>query len=87
MFIDKKAKGSLIGVNGNAFALLGHFQKCAKKSGWSEEEINQVLKEAKSSDYDHLIDVLMSYLEDEEDEEECDEDDEDDQFEYEDDEE
>lgn len=51
---------NLVGLDGNAFALLGHFQKEAKKAGWSEEEKNKTLQEAQSGDYDHLLKTLMS---------------------------
>ncbi len=59
--INKKVKLSLVGLDGNAFVLLGAFSKQAKKEKWSKEEIGYVLKEAQSSDYDHLLRVLMSY--------------------------
>jgi hypothetical protein len=56
--------GSLVGVNGNAFALMGHFRKLAMKQGWTKAEINKVLTEAMSGDYNHLLQTLDSNMED-----------------------
>lgn len=54
-----EVKLNLVGLDGNAFYLLGAFQKAARKQGYSQEEINNVLEDAQSSDYNHLISVLM----------------------------
>jgi hypothetical protein len=35
----KKLNGTLVGVNGNAFAIMGYFQKEAKKQGWTVDQI------------------------------------------------
>ena len=61
--MPKKVRGCLIGVNGNAFALMGYFQERAKRQGWSKDEIEIVINEAMSSDYSHLITTLDSHLE------------------------
>ena len=55
----KKLNLNLEGLDGNAFALLGHFQKKAQRAGWSEEEIGKKVEEAESGDYDNLLQVLM----------------------------
>jgi hypothetical protein len=55
--------GSLVGVDGNAFALMAHFQRVARREGWSKEEINAVIDEAKSGDYDHLVVTLDLVME------------------------
>ena len=49
----------LQGKDGNAFMLLGHFRKEAKRAGWTEEEIEEVTNEAKRGDYDHLLTTLI----------------------------
>ena len=54
---------SLIGLDGNAYSLMGAFQYQAKKENWTKEEIKTVLDEAKSGDYDNLITVLDSHCE------------------------
>jgi len=61
--IDKSVRLDLVGVNGNAFAIMGAFQRQAKKEGWSKQEINAVLKEAKSRDYDYVITTIQNHCE------------------------
>lgn len=52
---------SLVGVDGNAFMLMGHFKKHAQKNGWAPEDIQAVLDEAKSRDYNHLVFTLSRF--------------------------
>lgn len=59
--ITKKLKLDLVGVDGNAFAILGAFRKQAKKEKWSKEEIETVLLEATKDDYNHLISTILNY--------------------------
>tara|TARA_R110002124_G_scaffold17532_3_gene73507 strand:+ start:388373 stop:388585 length:213 start_codon:yes stop_codon:yes gene_type:complete len=61
--IEKTVNLDLVGVNGNAFMILGVFQRQARKEGWSKEEIDMVLKHAKSGDYDHLLATIMNHCE------------------------
>lgn len=63
MVVDKKVKLKLVGLDGNAFALLGAFAKAAKKAGWTADEIAAVRTEATSGDYNHLIATLMDHTE------------------------
>jgi hypothetical protein len=55
---NKKIDLALIGLDGNAYSLMGAFQKQARREGWSAEEIKAVLDEAKSGDYAHLVTTL-----------------------------
>jgi len=59
--IKKQITLELAGLDGNAFSLMGAFQRQAKREGWSKEEIDAVLEECKSGDYYHLLQTLMSY--------------------------
>lgn len=59
----RKVKLNLVGLDGNAFNLLGQFQRAARKQGWAADEINAVLEEAKSSNYDHLLATLIENTE------------------------
>lgn len=59
----KKIKCKLVGVDGNAFSLMGHFSKCARKQGWNQSEIDKVMQEAMAGDYDNLLRILSSYCE------------------------
>ena len=58
-----KLKGTLVGQNGNAFALMGYFQAKAKKAGWTKDQIKKVIDNAMSEDYDHLVVTLDSQFE------------------------
>ncbi len=59
--VNKTVNLELVGKNGNAFFLMAVFQKQARREGWSEEEIQTVLTEAKSDDYNHLLNTLADY--------------------------
>lgn len=50
----------LEGLDGNAFALLAHANKIAKRVGWNKEQIDELMDEAQSGDYDHLLQTLMN---------------------------
>jgi hypothetical protein len=49
----------LVGTDGNAFSLLGRFSAAAKKAGWDKAEIDGVMNEAMSGDYNHLLRTLV----------------------------
>ena len=59
--INKTVNLTLAGLDGNAFSLMGAFSRQARSEGWSKEEIDKVLKEAMSGDYNHLITTLDTY--------------------------
>lgn len=60
----KTCAGSLVGLDGNAFSIMGYFTRCAKAAGWSREDILKVRAEATSRDYDYLVSTVMLHLED-----------------------
>lgn len=64
----KKVKLELVGLDGNAFGLMGAFSRQAKSEGWTREEINAVLDDAKNGDYDNLLRVLIDHCESPDDE-------------------
>jgi len=68
--IDKTVNLDLVGTNGNAFAIMGVFQRQAKREGWTQNEIDAVLKEAKSRDYNYLLATIENHCEAKEDEDE-----------------
>lgn len=57
----EKVKLDLVGLDGNAFNLLGQFQRAARKQGWSQQAIDAVIAQATSSNYDHLLHVLIEH--------------------------
>ncbi len=59
--VNKTVNLDLVGKDGNAFFLMGVFQRQARREGWSQEEINTVLDEARGDDYNHLIATLLEY--------------------------
>ena len=63
MTIRKKANNSKViidldGPDGNAFFLLGSARKFAKQLGKTEKEINAIIEDMKSGDYENLIKVF-----------------------------
>ncbi len=61
--IDKVVKMNLVGLDGNAFSLMGSFQKNARRQGWTKEEIDFVIQKCMSGDYNNLLSTLMDYTE------------------------
>ena len=53
----------LVGLDGNAFNLLGQFQRAAREQGWPAAEIKAVIDEATSADHDHLLRTLIEHTE------------------------
>lgn len=54
---------NLIGLDGNAFSLMGAFQKQARREKWEKSEIDAVLAECQTGDYNHLLVTLMKHCE------------------------
>ncbi|HAQ69840.1 MAG TPA: hypothetical protein DCR48_02590 [Flavobacteriales bacterium] len=61
--VDKTVNLDLVGVNANAFAIMGAFSRQAKREGWTKQEIDLVLDEAKTGDYDHLLATIILHCE------------------------
>ena len=54
-------KLELVGLDGNAFFLMGAFQRAARKQGRTSEEIKAVMDDCTSGDYNHLLSVLVAH--------------------------
>ena len=52
----------LVGINGNAFMIMGTVTKALRSAGFSKEEIVQYQSQAMSGDYDNLLQVTMSWV-------------------------
>jgi hypothetical protein len=65
----------LVGIDGNAFSIIGACVRAARKAKMPAEDIAMIQKEMTSGSYDHLLATAMKYfaVEGEEDEEEDDE--------------
>jgi len=59
-----KRKYNLVGVDGNAYSLMGYTQGAMRETGFSKDEINKVMTDAKSKDYNNLIVVLDRAIQD-----------------------
>ena len=52
---------SLVGVNGNAFAVMGYTARALKETG-HKDLVTQMQSEAMSGDYNNLLRVCMKYV-------------------------
>ena len=59
----------LVGLDGNVFAIMGAFNREARKQGWTHEEIQVVIDKATSSDYTHLLATILQNVVDPDNEE------------------
>jgi hypothetical protein len=58
-----KPKLKLIGLDGNAFMILGAALKAARKAGWTAEMIGEFQTQAMSGDYKHLLSTVADWFE------------------------
>ncbi|WP_298507411.1 hypothetical protein [uncultured Kordia sp.] len=61
--VNKTVNLDLVGKDGNAYVIMGLFGSQAKKEGWTREEIDAVIEEAKSKDYNYLLATIMNHCE------------------------
>jgi len=52
----------LIGLDGNAFSILGRCRSAMKRARLPEFEINEFTKEATSGDYNHLLATCVEWF-------------------------
>ena len=57
----KQISLTLVGLNGNAYSLMGAFEQQAKRENWTKEEIDEVLNEAMTADYNYLVYILHKH--------------------------
>ena len=57
-----KPRLQLVGEDGNAFFILARASRAARRAGWTEDEWAVVREEAKSGDYDHLLQTVMKHF-------------------------
>lgn len=55
-------KYNLVGVDGNAFSIMGYVKKAMKKEGKSQADIDGYLEEATSGDYSKLVSVSSAVI-------------------------
>ena len=52
----------IVGIDGNAFSIMGTAQKAARRAGLSKDQIEEYLNEAMSGDYDNVISTTMRFF-------------------------
>ena len=57
-----KIKVKLTDCDSNAFLILGKVSRALRRGKVPPEIINEFMKEAQSGDYDHLLQVCLSYV-------------------------
>lgn len=53
---------TLVGVDGNAYSVMGYTARAMKTAGFTQEEVDKMHKEATSSDYFNLLIVCGEYI-------------------------
>lgn len=53
---------NLYGPLGNVFCVMGMWERAAWDNGWTKEQTDEVLKEAKRGNYAYVIQTLNKYL-------------------------
>lgn len=55
-------KYRLVGVNGNAYCVMGYVQTAMREVGMSKEEMKKYSQNAMSGDYNHLLSVSIDMI-------------------------
>jgi hypothetical protein len=50
----------LVGQDGNAFAILGNVQRAMRQANVDKADIDEMMTEAMSDTYDHLLQTVMA---------------------------
>jgi len=53
----------LVGLDGNAFYILGRCRKAMRDADCTKEQIDEFVGKAMEGDYDHLLRTCMDYFE------------------------
>ena len=53
---------TLVGVDGNAYAIMGYVRTAMKRAKMAKEDIDAYTKDATSSDYNHLLVVSCEMI-------------------------
>jgi len=60
--LDSKPKLKLVGEDGNAFSILGRARSALRKAKATPEQIEEFMVDAKSGDYDHLLQTCIKWF-------------------------
>jgi hypothetical protein len=63
--IEEKGKPDcqLIGIDGNAYSIVGAGEQALRKAGYSRVALDEYREDAFSGDYDHVIQTVMKWTE------------------------
>lgn len=61
--VKELVKLNLVGLDGNAFSLMGAFSRAARRQGTPKEEIEAVMTQCRSGNYDNLLSTLIANTE------------------------
>ena len=59
---DYNQKYTLVGIDGNAFSVMGYVSNCMRQEGMSRQDIENYRKEAMSGDYNNLLAVSQDMI-------------------------
>lgn len=65
----KKVRLQLVGLDSNAFSIMGAWRRAANRQGWTVAEMDAVIAEAMNGDYHHLLSTIANHTEDIDDDE------------------
>lgn len=57
-----KPKYSLVGIDGNAYAIMAYVSRAMKEQGFNPSQIYRYVARAKKKDYNHLLSVSITYI-------------------------
>jgi len=60
--MPEKPKVKLVGINGNAFCIMGAVTRALKKAGASKDQIDKYREEAMGGSYENLLNVTAQYV-------------------------
>ena len=59
---NEKPVVKLLGEDGNAYAIIGACRKAGRNAGWSNEQLEDLVAEMTSGDYNHLLITAMRHF-------------------------
>ena len=60
--MEEEVKYDLVGVDGNAYSVMGYVRKAMANEGFTRKEIDNYLNDAMSDDYNHLLYVSIQMV-------------------------
>ena len=57
-----KPKYDLVGIDGNAYAIMAYVSRAMKEQKFNRRQIDRYIARAKKKDYNHLLMVSITYI-------------------------